>query len=173
MQLSWHSLCYFCGMGKFAVLLFVMLSMGFGSAHAQTMVFGTDGHYFNQPVLRLDQGRTMPPYSYNVMDAGYTAVGNRIMEGASSSEFDLLYTFREGKIYTGTAMYSSQIRYTYQDGRIYKGDSVFQLDILYNYHDNVIYHGANSFPSDALYYVEGQISITQLFAILLGLGLIA
>lgn len=143
------------------------------TAIAQIMVYGTDGHQFTEPVLRLDRGRTFPAYSYNINDVAYTVAGNRIMEGASASEFDLLYTFRDGKLYTGTALYSSQVAYTFQDGRIYRGDSVFMLDLLYNFRNDVIYMGANSFPTDALYYVEGEINVAQLFAILLALGLIS
>lgn len=139
---------------------------------AQVQVFAGDGYQFHTLVLRLDRGRTMPPYSYNINDALYTVTGHKIMEGPMGSEFDLVYTIRDNKVYTGTAMYSSQIRYTFMDGRLYKGDSTFLLDVLYNVNNNVIYAGANSFPTDAIYLIEGQVGLSQLVAILLSLGLI-
>jgi len=140
---------------------------------AQVRVFAGDGFHFHTPVLRFENGRTLPPYSYNINEAYYTVVGNRIMEGPMGSEFDLIYTIRDNKVYTGTAMYSSQIRYTFSEGRLYKGDSTFLLDVLYTFRDQVIYQGANSFPTDAIYLIEGQVGLSQLVAIMLSLGLIA
>lgn len=156
-----------------ALVLIVISCLVFGTAVAQVMVYGTNGHHFTEPVLKLDNNRTMPPFSFNIGEAYYTIVGNKIMEGPMGSEFDLLYTFIDGKIYSGHAMYSSQIKYTFLDGKVYRGDSVFQLDIICNVRDNVIYNGINSMPPDALYFIEGQVSTTQLFGILLSLGLIS
>lgn len=94
------------------------------------------------------------------------------MTGGSGSEFDLLYTYKEGRLYRGTAMYSSQIAYTFKNGKIYKGDSSFQLDVLYTVKDGVIYEGNQAFQMDALFAIDGKYGDTDIFAILLSLGLI-
>ncbi len=138
---------------------------------AQIRVFSGNGHYFTDMVLRLENNRTLPPFSYNINDAYLTVVGNKIMEGPMGSEFDLLYTFRDNKLYTGQGMYSAQIAYTYMDGKIYRGDSNFELDVIYNVREDVIYAGRQSFATDALYLIEGQYTLPQLFAIMLSLDL--
>jgi hypothetical protein len=143
------------------------------AASAQIRVFAGNGHYFTTLVLRLDNDRTLPAFSFNINEAFYTVVGNRIMEGPMGSEFDLVFTLRDNKLYRGTALYTSQIAYTFEEGRIYKGDSNFLIDILYNVKDNVIYNGANSFPTDALLLIEGRYTLPQLFAIMLSLELIS
>lgn len=94
------------------------------------------------------------------------------MTGGTGSEFDLLYTFKDGKLYKDQAMYSSQIVYTFKDGKIYKGDSSFHLDIIYNLKDGVIFEGDQAFAMDALFAIDGKYGDTDIFAILLSLGLI-
>lgn len=94
------------------------------------------------------------------------------MTGGTGSEFDLLYTYRDGKLFKDTAMYTSQIAYTFRDGKIYKGDSSFLLDILYTIKNGVIYEGDQAFAMDALYAIDGKYGDTDIFAILLSLGLI-
>lgn len=143
------------------------------SASAQIRVFSGNGHYFTDMVLRLDNNRTLPPFGYSVNDAFYTVVGNKIMKGPMGSEFDLVYTVRDNKLYTGQGMYTSQIAYTFADDKIYRGDSNFELDVLYNFRENVIYAGSQSFSTDALFLVEGEITLAQLFAIMLSLDLLA
>lgn len=110
----------------------------------------------------------------NFNDVLYTVIGNRIMEGGSGSEFDLVYTFKEGRIYRGNAMYTSQIAYTIgQNGKIYKGNSTFELDVLYTVRDGVIYAGSSTFPGDAIYYIDGPYSPAELIGFLLSLDLIS
>ncbi len=140
---------------------------------AQIRVFSGNGHYFTDMVLRLDNNRTLPPFSYSVNDAYFTVIGNKIMRGPMGSEFDLVYTVRDNKLYTGQGMYTSQIAYTFTNEKVYRGDSNFELDVLYNFRENVIYAGSQSFATDALFLIEGEITLAQLFAIMLSLDLLS
>ncbi len=157
---------------KRLLLIFTGILLLSIAASAQIRVFSGNGHYFTDMVLRLENNRTLPPFSYNINDAYFTVIGNKIMEGPMGSEFDLLYTFRDNKLYTGQGMYSGQIAYTYVDGKIYRGNSNFELDVIYNVREDVIYAGRQSFATDALYLIEGQYTLAQLFAIMLSLDLI-
>ena len=154
------------------VVLLLLLALFCMEMEAQIRVYRGSGQFITEQVLHESNGRFFPGYSFNFDDALYTVRGPMIMFGPSGSEFDLIYTMRENKLYRGNAMYTSQIAYTFDNGKFYKGDSTFELDVLYNVQNNVIYNGSQSFPPDAIYFIEGQPTLTDLFAILLSLELI-
>jgi hypothetical protein len=158
---------------KRIVLLFTCILLFSVESYGQLYVYAGNAHYPTEMVLRFENNRMMPAFSFSINDAYYTVVGDKIMEGPMGSEFDLLFTFREGKLYKGNGMFSSQIAYTLFDGKIYRGDSNFELDVLYNVRNDVIYVGSQSFPTDAIYYIQGRYNPVQLFAILLSLELIS
>jgi hypothetical protein len=141
--------------------------------HAQVRVFAGSVHTFDRLVLRLDNNRTLPPFSSHINDAYYTVLGARIMHGAMGSEFDLAYTWREGKLYRGDAFFSSNIVYSFDGERVYRGDSNFLIDVLYTVKNGIVYNGPNTTPHDALLMIQGRVSPPQLLAILLSLELIS
>lgn len=155
-----------------SLIFFLLLLFSAAIANAQWVVYTGNGMVIGERVLYAVQGRIFPGDLRVAPQPLYTVIGNEIMVGGSGSMFDLIYTERAGKLYRGNAMYSSQIAYTFADGRIYRGDSQFPLDVLCSVQGNMIFEGAYANPAEGRFVIEGPASISDLFAILLALGLL-
>ena len=102
----------------------------------------------------------------------YTIRDNQIFKERSISLLDVLFTYRDGYFYLGYSDNPYDIVYNFDGQYIYFRDRQFPIDIAYNYFMGGIYAGPTNFVSDVLFTIDGPVSETELFAILLALKLL-
>jgi len=101
-----------------------------------------------------------------------TVTKEGIYKGFSTSQFDILYTYEDGKLYLGDSIFTSDVMFTWKDGVIYRGDSTFPLDKAFSYKNGKLYSQEGETVFDVLLTVDGDVSVLELFGILLALEMV-
>jgi len=115
--------------------------------------------------LRAGRGSYGAPVLFTIRD-------NQIFKERSISLLDVLFTCRGGYLYLGYSDNPYDIAYNFDGQYIYFRDRQYAIDIAYNFFMDGIYPGPTNFVSDVLFTINGPVSDTELFAILLALKLL-
>jgi hypothetical protein len=118
-----------------------------------------------QGEIRAGRGSYGQPVLYTIRD-------NQIFIKRSISLLDVLFTYRDGYLFLGYSDNPFDIAYNFDGQYIYFRDRQYAINIAYNYFMDGIYLGPTNFVSDVLFTIDGSVTETELFAILLALKLL-
>ena len=163
---------------KFALVLCVLIVSAGAWAQAPTYAYSDSQLRWNEVECHVEGGlvRVGSDWRGKVV---YSVRGEKIFAGFSSSGFDLVYTLRGGKLCLGDSPFTDAISYSMVENRIYVGDSSFPLDLAYTISAErmnrgvlCVYKGDSISPFDVVLYLQGEPSQTEIFALLLTMGLL-
>jgi len=139
---------------------------------AQVYVYEGDNPVFGDVLCNVNDGHILPERKMMWSESIVTVTDEGIYKGFSTSHFDILYTYEDGSLYSGDSNFTSDILYTWEDGVIYRGDSTFPLDKVFSYKDGKLYSSEGETVFDVLLTIEGDVSVLELFGILLALEMV-
>lgn len=154
---------------------FISLLLALNLVHllaAQVYVYPDRNILFSDMVCNVQGGHVLPDNEVMWNKAIVTCDERGIYKGFSTSTFDILYTYKEGQLYLGDSFFTSDIMFTFENGVIYRGDSTFPLDRLFTFKNGKLYSSEGESVFDILLSIEGALSVTELFGILLALEMI-
>jgi len=139
---------------------------------AQIYVWEGDGVAAGMPVMNIVNGTLYPELSFMNQDALLTATNDKIYQGRSTSVFDEVYWIQDNKLFSDQGHFSGDCLLTYHNGKIYRGDSRMFMDQLFSFKNGQLFEGNQTTRLDILYSFEGDVSVAELFAVMLVLELI-
>jgi len=163
---------------------FTFFGFGFGlpslSAQTQTPTYAYPNSQlrWNEALCHIERGVVRLGNDWRG-EISYTVNRNRIYLGYSTSTFDLAFTLRDNKLYIGDSYFTDAISYSLYENKIYVGDSNFPLDIAYTIVPDRnrpgvinIFRDDSMSPFDIVTVLQGDPTPTELFALLLTMGLL-
>ena len=157
---------------KLKILLFFIFCSQLSLLNAQTNVYKGNFKSPQNLVINILEGELRERNNSYGQPVLFTIRDNQIFRERSISLLDVLFTYQEGYLYFGYSNNPYDIAYNFDGEHIYYRDGRYALDIVYTVYLNGIYAGPTNFVSDVLFTIDGPHTETELFAILLALGLL-